>query len=1060
MSGKDLFYAIGQIDEKTAAGNVSRFNKKPKDPKRAEMISNVFSGLKIAAGVAVILAIAVTVWLSSILFRDPPINPAESGTGTALYHTEPPTDTEPNSTDTPETDVDRQTEKDTHTEPVTDEQTEPVTVNSTETEESVLNPPTTETKAETLARAIVEYLSQDFKKRVESSKGATEITVTSFDDPREAEGDFYGGWHIYAASKIEIDGENAYAAKYFALAAEPDVAFTADEEVERVGDYLFRYNSGVRISTVIGDKYYYGLKKAYEAGVINDDDLYAASFCFGDDCAGLGYSAIRLNGKTTGLKAIHVKDMLMFPFVGLMDKMFGVKEAGEFKYTFTFKGKEYFIRTDIKAAGLVSDSKNMLLIPPGCDFSGSIITPVYTASDGELYVESNVLFASFFGFGEIDAAAQIPDAHGDINVKIDLTEPTEVKVKSISVSCPSRLLEVGKSMKLTAVISPDNASDKTVTWGIESGFQYANLNPDGTVTGVKAGECNIRVRAKDGSNVSALITIYVTEPTAEDQKREFRSKQSSHTTPSNITAPTKMDESPQHEGGGVDKEAPARVYFKVIDCGFEQFEELLGNHGRYDMCSPDTSRYWTMFRNGEFKVWLCTLDGEKIDYVYANANRIVGFDLYPGEYQVMFEDDGTYKTLYSSIIKVEENEDNRRYSYPLYVQIINPLGYDTDRAWLHVYNYQWYDPVTITVTDDETGEPLADTYIAYHAAFLSSQYMDRYYKTDSDGKLSLSCIFDIIDKVNVAFMGSWHDDITLYFKKDGYDPIVVKTDNVRETGFNIRLHKTERYDYTILVLNSTTGEPVEGATLEINTSTSGDAIIGTSGADGILKGYFYSKDLKDIYGVMYSPDEIQSRAFVGVQYISEADVSYMGYPAKGNIPVWQPDNEGPFIALYTPSNAETYTLASIFPAPEGTELPLVITLRGIAFSEDPIFVNVGESVKLTPIYYPENAERKDVTWRISRGEAYGSISEDGTFTAKAPGECIIVVTAVGCDPWVSGAVTIRIVEPETEQATADDNSVIILQKTIFDRKTAKSRNDATLDFAGEDNGKKKKTNVN
>ena len=491
MSGKDLFDAIGQTDEKTAADNVSRFNKKPPNTKRSETVSNIFNGVKIAAAVVLIVGFAVFMWYFAEKMKDPPITPAGSDTESQTTQiltekTEPPTDepvTDEPVTDDPVTDEPVAVTTDAA---VTDEpETEPEDTETqiADTEDPVQHPPVTD-KAASLALAIEEYLSQNFKKRVESSKGVSEITVTSFDDPREAEGDFYGGWHIYAASKIERNGENAYVTKYFALAAEPDVAFTADEEVEQVGDYLFRYNSGVLMSTVIGDKYYYGLKKAYEAGVINDDDLYAAGFCFGGDCAKLSYTAIRLNGKPTGLNAVHVKDMLMFPFVGLMDKMFGVKDEGDGIYTFTFKGKKYFIDAGVGSAGLVSDSKNILITPPGCDFSGSIVPPVYAAPEGELYVESNVLFASFFPFGEIDITEQIPDAHGDINVKIDLTEPTEVKVKSISVDCPSRLLEVGKSMKLTAVISPDNASDKTVTWGIESGFQYANLDPDGTVTGV------------------------------------------------------------------------------------------------------------------------------------------------------------------------------------------------------------------------------------------------------------------------------------------------------------------------------------------------------------------------------------------------------------------------------------------------------------------------------------------------------------------------------------------------------------------------------------------------
>ena len=105
MSGKDLFFAIGQTDEKTAADNVSRFNKKPPDAKRAETVSNIFSGLKIAAAAVFIVGFALFMRYFAEKMKDPPINPAESGTGTAVYNTEPAADTEPASTEPPETDA-------------------------------------------------------------------------------------------------------------------------------------------------------------------------------------------------------------------------------------------------------------------------------------------------------------------------------------------------------------------------------------------------------------------------------------------------------------------------------------------------------------------------------------------------------------------------------------------------------------------------------------------------------------------------------------------------------------------------------------------------------------------------------------------------------------------------------------------------------------------------------------------------------------------------------------------------------------------------------------------
>ncbi len=40
-----------------------------------------------------------------------------------------------------------------------------------------------------------------------------------------------------------------------------------------------------------------------------------------------------------------------------------------------------------------------------------------------------------------------------------------------------------------------------------------------------------------------------------------------------------------------------------------------------------------------------------------------------------------------------------------------------------------------------------------------------------------------------SFITSWHSSIRLTFDKYGYEPVTIKTDNVTETVFEVRLHK-------------------------------------------------------------------------------------------------------------------------------------------------------------------------------------------------------------------------------------------------------------------------------
>ena len=88
---------------------------------------------------------------------------------------------------------------------------------------------------------------------------------------------------------------------------------------------------------------------------------------------------------------------------------------------------------------------------------------------------------------------------------------TNVPVTSISISGASSV-NAGSSITLSASVSPSNATDKSVTWSVQSGSSYVTISSNGTsctVTGKAAGSATIKCTANDGSGVSATKTITV-----------------------------------------------------------------------------------------------------------------------------------------------------------------------------------------------------------------------------------------------------------------------------------------------------------------------------------------------------------------------------------------------------------------------------------------------------------------------------------------------------------------------------------------------------------------------
>lgn len=133
--------------------------------------------------------------------------------------------------------------------------------------------------------------------------------------------------------------------------------------------------------------------------------------------------------------------------------------------------------------------------------------------------------------GTVTPAAAIADltaapTAGDFNALLNalraaglMDRPTttpKVPVKSISISPSSPTVKEHGTLRLSATVKPDNATDKTISWS--SGDKLtATVTSDGTVTGIKQGTTSITATARDGSKVSSTVTLTVTSVPAQTE---------------------------------------------------------------------------------------------------------------------------------------------------------------------------------------------------------------------------------------------------------------------------------------------------------------------------------------------------------------------------------------------------------------------------------------------------------------------------------------------------------------------------------------------------------------
>lgn len=98
----------------------------------------------------------------------------------------------------------------------------------------------------------------------------------------------------------------------------------------------------------------------------------------------------------------------------------------------------------------------------------------------------------------------------------NVTASCKIKVTPIyisSISIPeSWEAEVGEILNINAIVLPENATNKTIKWSSSNIF-IADVDDNGNVTAKGIGECTIKVRTADGSDLESICKVTVL-PTA------------------------------------------------------------------------------------------------------------------------------------------------------------------------------------------------------------------------------------------------------------------------------------------------------------------------------------------------------------------------------------------------------------------------------------------------------------------------------------------------------------------------------------------------------------------
>ena len=99
----------------------------------------------------------------------------------------------------------------------------------------------------------------------------------------------------------------------------------------------------------------------------------------------------------------------------------------------------------------------------------------------------------------------------NVTVKAKVQTPSEIKVNKITLNKTTASVTKGKTLQLTATVTPGNATNQEVKWST-SNKNVATVSSNGKVTAKLAGTATITCTAQDGSGVKATCKITVKNP--------------------------------------------------------------------------------------------------------------------------------------------------------------------------------------------------------------------------------------------------------------------------------------------------------------------------------------------------------------------------------------------------------------------------------------------------------------------------------------------------------------------------------------------------------------------
>ena len=166
---------------------------------------------------------------------------------------------------------------------------------------------------------------------------------------------------------------------------------------------------------------------------------------------------------------------------------------------------------DIKETGISLNIANTTLNVGGTVNLTATITPSNATNKTVVWKSNNESVATVVN-GKVSAkkvgttTITATTSNGKSASCVIIVRANTIEVQSISINSSSVSLKVGQTFKLTATITPGNASNQTITWA-STDSSVVRVDSNGILIGLKAGTATITAKSNNGKSSSVGVKV-------------------------------------------------------------------------------------------------------------------------------------------------------------------------------------------------------------------------------------------------------------------------------------------------------------------------------------------------------------------------------------------------------------------------------------------------------------------------------------------------------------------------------------------------------------------------